>query len=217
MRLRAARSSPEMQQRKRQSFCRKTAVTTSIYDVSQMGQAAACCTGTQLSQKGFEERGHITAVGVEYLCIDYLTWGTTPSTLKYKRLVATGMKQEAKILTGGKEEESFFIKILPLLSIRERENMQMNVKSQIWTRKKMASGRNLELVLTYFSYISFKQKLVGVIKEINWEHTKHDVWKSRMKNLKTSRREKAEIPGQISKKCLKYKKEIGQWKATENI
>lgn len=29
------------------------------------------------------------------------------------------MKQEAKILTGGKKEESFCIKILPLLSISE--------------------------------------------------------------------------------------------------
>lgn len=78
--------------------------------------------------------------------------------------------------------------------------MLMNMKSQIWIRKKMASGRNLELELVYFSYISFKQELEGTIKEIKWGHTKHDACKSKMKNLKTSWGEKAEIQGQISKK-----------------
>lgn len=174
-------------------------MTTSIYDVSQMGQAAAHCTGTQLSQKRlWRKRTHHW---VEHLCTDYLTWGTPPSALKHKRLVTTGMKQEAEILTGKKKEVSFCIKILPLLSVRMRGNMQMNMKSQIWIKKKMASGRNLKSELIYFSYISFKQKLDGTIKEVKWEHTKHDVCKSKMKNLKTWWGEKAEIQGQSNKKC----------------
>lgn len=35
---------------------------------------------------------------MEYFPRDYLTWGTPPSALKYKRLAATGMKPEGKLL-----------------------------------------------------------------------------------------------------------------------
>lgn len=139
---------------------------------AKRGKLQHAALGHRWVRKGFEERGHTTAVGVEHLCTDYLTWGTPPSALKYKRIVATGMKQEAKTLNWEQKEVSFCIKILPLLSIRVRENMQTNMKSQIWIRKKMASGRNLKLELIYFSYISFKQKLEGTIKEIKWQHTK---------------------------------------------
>lgn len=190
-----------MQQRKGQSFCTKTAVTTSKYDVSQMGQAAACCTGTRLSQKRlWRKRTHYCSrSGISVYGLPHLR---NPSQcIKLQEAGCHRHETRSRDSNWGKKEVSFSIKILPLLSIRVRENMQMNMKSQIWIRKKIASRRNLKLELVYFSYISFKQKLEGTIKEIKWEHTKHDVCKSKMKNLKTWWGEKAEIQEQINNKC----------------
>lgn len=49
---------------------------------------------TAESERALKKEDTHTKAGTEYLYRDYLTSGTPTSALKYKRLVATGMKPE---------------------------------------------------------------------------------------------------------------------------